>query len=87
MFAEYNDIIKLKLLTDTHMEAYMKENKCDRDHYTLVIKNQEECPKDAPKRKAGMFSTRPCIPDEIDEELSKLKERIEELEKKATNES
>lgn len=72
VFAKYNEIIKLKLLTDAHMKAYMDEHQCDKEHYQLVVKNPVECPKDAPKRKAGLISKRACDPDEIDEELTKL---------------
>jgi len=64
--------MKLKILTDEHMKAYMAENKTDKAQYLLVINDPEECPKDAPKRKAGLLSKRPCDPDEIDGELAKL---------------
>jgi hypothetical protein len=72
VFAKYNETIKLKLLTDAHMKAYMNEHQCDKEHYQLVVKNPAECPKDAPKRKAGLISKRTCDPDEIDGELTKL---------------
>jgi len=69
------------------MKAYMDEHECDKAHYQLAIKDPAECPKDAPKRKAGLIAKRPCDPEEIDEELTKLQARIAELEKKASNES
>ena len=68
---KYNEIIKLKVMTDAHMKSYCDENKCDKDQYKLVIKSAE-CPEEAPKRKEGTFSTRPCDPDEIDGEIAKL---------------
>ena len=37
VFADYNDIVKLKLLTDSHMDAYMRKNKCKRKQYIKII--------------------------------------------------
>ena len=48
----------------------MEENKCTKDEYICVIEDPERCPEDAPKRRAGLFSKRPCNPNEIDKEMS-----------------
>ena len=79
--------MKLKVLSDDHMNKYMEENKCEREEYIELIKNPEQCPKDTPKRKTGVLSSQACNPEEIDEELTKLNSEIEELEKVASNNS
>ena len=58
------------MMTDAHMKSYCDEHEgCDKEKYKLLIKSSE-CPKGAPKRKNGMFSSRPCDPDEIDDEIA-----------------
>jgi len=84
--ASQHEILKLKLLADAHMKAYMEENKCDKAAYIEVINNPEECPKDAPKR-GGLCSKRSCDPTEIDQELADIKERLDELDAQASKES
>jgi hypothetical protein len=64
--------MKLKMLTDDHMKKFLKENKCDKEKYKFVINSPEECPKDAPKRKAGLIKSRPCDLDEINKELARI---------------
>lgn len=63
--ASQHETMKLKLLADAHMKAYMEEHSCDKAAYVEVINNPEECPKDAPKR-GGLCSKRSCDPTEID---------------------
>jgi hypothetical protein len=77
--------MKLKVLSDDHMNKYVEENKCEKDEYIELIKNPEKCPKDVPTRKTGLLSSIPCNPEVIDEELTKLNSEIEELEKVASN--
>jgi hypothetical protein len=72
VFASYNETMKLKILADAHMKAYMDENNSEKAQYQLIIKSPTLCPKDAPKRSAGLLSKRPCVPDEIDAELAEL---------------
>jgi hypothetical protein len=76
--ASQHEITKLKLLTDDHMNNYMKDNSCDKAAYIEAINNPDTCPKDAPKR-GGLCSKRSCDPTEIDQELADIKERLEEL--------
>ena len=87
VFAKYNEIMKLKVLSDDHMNKYVEENKCEKDEYIKLIKNPEKCPKDTPTRKTGLLSSEPCNPEVIDEELTKINSEIEELEKVASNDT
>ena len=59
-------------MTDEHMKKYCETHEgFDKEKYKQLILS-EECPEDAPKRKAGLLKKRPCDPDEIDNEIAKL---------------
>lgn len=39
VFAKYHELVKLKVMTDSHMKAYMDEHKCDKEKYKEIIKD------------------------------------------------
>lgn len=78
IFNKQNELIKLKLLVETHMEEYMERNDVTEEEY---VERMTKNSRDAPKQKVGLFTRKFVERREIKKQIKELQDKIEAMEK------